>query len=583
LSSKWEKARGAAEHASLALAAAQQVQNECELRAAQARARREAVFADAERRDLAERRGRQQAEIDRLAGNLTKAQSLTVRTQMLSRDCAESAMTKTDLDALRQAEQELAQKTAQQQSVATQVRYHLSEGQRLMVDGVAVAGEGLLSVVSTTEIDIASVGRLTIEPGGRDLPAIAAAIDSAERTRNRLLVRMGVSDAREAEARWVAYDRAQRDLDLAKKELALHAPAGIDSLRAQHDDAVNHLAVLVERLQALPAPEVFADAPFGFDGACERTSNEAAPSLEAVTRIQEQADDAFAKARDAVAAASARADTTRALAHALQSQFEPLAQALLDSAEEALREQRQVQLTQAVAVLAALSRRVDDARATLAAHRPELAQQDVQRFDQSARIAREAHRARQGEILQLQGRLEQAGASGVGERLVDAQATHERAARRAAELGSRAAGLHLLATLLQEQRQAATRRLAAPLAQRLRHYVPILFPAAELRLDETLAPAALARGDVLDTLESLSFGTREQLGVLARLAYADLLQQAGRPTLIVLDDALVHTDDARREFMKRALFDAASRHQILMFTCHGDAWQDLGVAPRKLQ
>jgi uncharacterized protein YhaN len=28
--------------------------------------------------------------------------------------------------------------------------------------------------------------------------------------------------------------------------------------------------------------------------------------------------------------------------------------------------------------------------------------------------------------------------------------------------------------------------------------------------------------------------------------------------------------------MKRVLFDAAQRHQILLFTCHPDNWQDMG-------
>src|SRR3546814_5098959 len=83
-----------------------------------------------------------------------------------------------------------------------------------------------------------------------------------------------------------------------------------------------------------------------------------------------------------------------------------------------------------------------------------------------------------------------------------------------------------------------------------------------------------------DVCSSDLFGTREQLGVLARLAYADLLQQAGRPTLLVLDDTLVHADQARRELMKRALYDAASRHQVLLFTCHAEAWQDMGVEVR---
>ncbi|CAB3741981.1 hypothetical protein LMG1231_05698 [Achromobacter denitrificans] len=136
--------------------------------------------------------------------------------------------------------------------------------------------------------------------------------------------------------------------------------------------------------------------------------------------------------------------------------------------------------------------------------------------------------------------------------------------------------------LLTDQRAAATQRLQAPLARRLNHYLALLFPEADLRLDESLLPAALRRGGGEDMLAALSFGTREQLGILARFAYADLLREAGRPTLLLLDDALVHTDDARRDFMKRALFDAATRHQILMFTCHGEAWRDMGVEQRRI-
>ena len=67
------------------------------------------------------------------------------------------------------------------------------------------------------------------------------------------------------------------------------------------------------------------------------------------------------------------------------------------------------------------------------------------------------------------------------------------------------------------------------------------------------------------------------MGLISRLAYADLLREAGRPTLIILDDALVHSDQDRLDSMKRILFDAAQRHQILLFTCHPDRWRDLGA------
>jgi hypothetical protein len=35
--------------------------------------------------------------------------------------------------------------------------------------------------------------------------------------------------------------------------------------------------------------------------------------------------------------------------------------------------------------------------------------------------------------------------------------------------------------------------------------------------------------------------------------------------------------------MKRILFDAATRHQILLFSCHPGNWRDLGVPARDLQ
>jgi hypothetical protein len=31
------------------------------------------------------------------------------------------------------------------------------------------------------------------------------------------------------------------------------------------------------------------------------------------------------------------------------------------------------------------------------------------------------------------------------------------------------------------------------------------------------------------------------------------------------------------------LFDAAQRHQVLLFTCHPEDWRDLGVPVRSLQ
>lgn len=121
----------------------------------------------------------------------------------------------------------------------------------------------------------------------------------------------------------------------------------------------------------------------------------------------------------------------------------------------------------------------------------------------------------------------------------------------------------------------------------LDRYLQLVFPGAKLDLDLTMAPGAMVRqgpeGLEAHTFDALSFGAREQLGVLTRLAYADLVKEAGRPTLLILDDALVHNDSDHIDRMKRAIFDAAARHQVLLFICHPEVWRDMGVAIRRLE
>jgi len=153
------------------------------------------------------------------------------------------------------------------------------------------------------------------------------------------------------------------------------------------------------------------------------------------------------------------------------------------------------------------------------------------------------------------------------------------------ELARRARALDHLLQHLRAAQARATQTLQQPLQVYLRHYLDLLFPGATLGLDESLTPQSLQRADARagarqELLDALSFGAREQLALIGRLACADLLQAAGRPTLLILDDALVHTDALRLAQMKRILFDAATRHQILLFSCHDAWWRDLGILPR---
>ncbi len=562
--------------------------------AARQRVARVQVLAD--RRDLDRQLAQLSPEIERLDDALKAVTQLIEQGSALKSETVRLEISDAEIEALRKAGRELNNLQLQQQAVATRLRYQLDPGRQALLDGKAYTGSGQVLLTAAAELDLPGVGRFHIEPGGQDLPALQRDLARAEAACAALLKRAGVETLADAEQRHARYTALLRELDGMRKTLGIHAPRGVDALRAQRDEALARQAQLRERLSKLPpaphTPDTEGGGGPGWTGGGASGSPGpedgpfAAPGSEddlpAATQALREAEAIAAQAEKALSDAQRALDADAARAQLLEGQSAARGAELQSPEREAQRQARAGRLAEVRSSHDQLALRVREAQAALAEHRPELLEQDAQRFEKSASIERDAQHKRHGDILQLQGKLDQAGAQGLGERLSEAQAACERLARRRDEFARRAAALDLLQKLLADKRTAATQRLQAPLARRLNHYLALLFPDAALRLDDALLPTALRRGDGEDLLEALSFGTREQLGILARFAYADLLREAGRPTLLLLDDALVHTDDARRDFMKRALFDAATRHQILMFTCHGEAWRDMGVEQRRI-
>jgi DNA repair exonuclease SbcCD ATPase subunit len=566
LASEARAARARGEAAREPLARAQQQRQAHAAAVDAARQRVTSVQAVADRRDLEHQLLQLGAEIERLDGALKEVTALIEQGSALKAETMRIEIADADIEALRKSERELANLQLQQQASATRLSYQLEAGGRALLDGRMLSGADEVLLTAAAELELPGVGRLRIEPGGKDLPALKREIDAARAASAALLQRLDVESLAQAEQRYARHGALLRELDGMRKTLGIHAPKGVDVLRGQRDDALARRVQLQERLDKLPAAPQ-ADGGGDLPGALQ-----ALREAEAVS----------AQAETALAAAQRTMDTDGARAQLLENQAAARSAELQSPERATQRQARAGRLAEVRSSHDELERRVREAQAALAGHRPELVEQDVQRYEKSAAIEREAQHKRHGEILQLQGKLDQAGAQGLGERLSEAEAACERLERRRDDFARRAAALELLQKLLADKRAAATQRLQAPLARRLNHYLALLFPEADLRLDDALLPAALRRAGGEDQLSALSFGTREQLGILARFAYADLLREAGRPTLLLLDDALVHTDDARRDFMKRALFDAATRHQILMFTCHGEAWRDMGVEQRRI-
>jgi hypothetical protein len=102
-------------------------------------------------------------------------------------------------------------------------------------------------------------------------------------------------------------------------------------------------------------------------------------------------------------------------------------------------------------------------------------------------------------------------------------------------------------------------------------YLKMLLPEANIVLDEDLRIAAIQRDGQREDFDVLSGGTKEQLAVLMRLAFAELLVGQGRPATVILDGALAFSDDDRIETMFDILMRAGDKVQIIVLTCR--KWQ----------
>ncbi len=501
------------------------------------------------------------AESERLEASIAAAAKANDAMLEAARVAATLEIDEAKLKRLAALGSELTVLRARTEAAMTRIEYRLHGA--MTVDDKPVSGEGVLRLDGEKRIGLGSLGELRVVPGVSDLPARLSELASLEAQHAQLLQALGVASLGEGESRheqWKALVAQQKS---QAKILEVHAPQGIEALRAAAATAAARMQAANERLASLP--DVSTAAP-----------------LDEARRNAEIARDALEAARKVLTQAAEKRSTGVANAESLAAQLQRKDAQLSDETFRRNREQWQTKIVEQRVQVESLRKQREGRERELEAARLDDPAAEAKRYRASAELARSEQNERQVRIAGLRSQLETVGASGLGERLAVLEAKVEQATRRRDELSLRASALSLLDEVLVDERDAAVAQLRAPLTERLGHYLKRIFPQSTIALGDDLSPATLDRFGRADTLDALSFGTREQLGILTRLAYADLLKASGRPTLLMLDDAAVHTDAARRDAIKRALIDAATRHQILVFTCHPELWDDLGVRQRAI-
>lgn len=511
-----------------------------------------------------------QARVGALDSSYSQAQTLQEQLTQLQAQTRALAIDQNTLDQLRRHAEGLRNAKARLEAVSTTLEFELETHARVRVGQKDLSGTTRLALEARTDINIDGVGRITVVPGGDDLEELIAARDSEHDALAGLLQHLGVANPAAAEERARLSLQRATEAKAAAAVLAAHAPHGLASLATELATQMAKLTEAKSLLEMLPAGDVEL---------ATLTMDQAESELAGAQRALEDASAGLNDARIAVSHANAQAAAAAEELAAVQA-------TLSDPQRVASKAHASQALTDALAHQSTAQHRASEISQQLAAVNLPVLEQDVERLGRSVSQVIAAHTQRATEITRLEAELEAKGALGLEEAAAEAGRGLEQERRRCSELERRANALDHLLTRLVAKRSELARSLRAPLQKHLNHYLQMLFPGANIEVGDDLSPGTITRvgthGAQTGVFTDLSVGAREQLGVIARLAYADLLKEAGKPTLLILDDALVHTDQERLGYMKRVLYDAATRHQILVFSCHGDAWRDLGVASRAL-
>jgi DNA repair exonuclease SbcCD ATPase subunit len=437
-------------------------------------------------------------------------------------------------------------------SSATRISVTYSGPLRIALDGTELPEGQTTPILTETVLALPGLGDLTIRPG--ETSDIATRLQKAEADLDAQLTRSGCATVEDARAAARLRAEALAAVTEIETRISTLAPQGIAAVEAElarmpapapGDDTVPEVAEAQGLSDA--AADALQTAERAFDAARNLAETERMADVRAAVAAQSAAGalhaagaalTAFGDLAVAEADLSGARDTaSRVLAEAIRTHTR-----LADAAPD---------LAQAEAALSRARSVVTGADLEIGALSEERAKLDTE--------------------------IELRSGIGVAEDLADVGTRLAAARTRLDRLLFEVAVLKDLIAALETARDTARERYFAPVMAELRPLLHLLWPDAELKFDgESLLPTALVRNGREEDIGILSGGTQEQIALFVRLAFARLLARTGRHAPVILDDALVYTDDDRIERVFDLLHGQANDLQIIVLTCRQRAFRALG-------
>ena len=417
---------------------------------------------------------------------------------------------------------------------------------RIEVDGAALAADQTsVEAIEGMTITIPDYGSISVQPAIKDRDKLIAKQRETNKALKAALEESGVKSVDAAEEQFAMRETLLRDVELARQEVELHAPATDD-----YDAGAEPLADHIAGLKAFLEREL---SDLGIEGLPMEA--EAEQALASAQDGAQEARDTLSTARAALVGPEEEIGRIRTELGGVKTRYEDgkvRLEKLKNSLAEAEKKTSDDNLDTAVSTARKAHADQEKAVSELEEQRegetlPQLVAR-ISRLEKALQDRRDKRTDLKEKIAGFRSHIEALEGAGLDEVIQQKEREIEMVEDQLRRYEREVAVLSLLLSILRSAESEAKERYLSPVLNRVRPYLQLLFPGAEITIDENLHIVGVVRQDGYEeSFKHLSIGTQEQIAVLVRLAFAEMLVEQGHPATVVLDDALVFSDDRRMD------------------------------------
>lgn len=436
--------------------------------------------------------------------------------------------------------------------------------------------EGEFLILGPTTFMIGDLGSVTIRGGGSSLEELHAKVQSLSSERKSILDRFEVTNEQ------ALYDLQQHRSDLEREIKVLKKDRKNLTSDESRDDLSERLIKIQQRITDWHSEVDSAPVEWRNYSTNELTEKsrvlkkqkkELSKEIESKQQKEEMAQDAYNEASEEAEKSSHDLIELQTRKTSLEN----------ENAEILRLYGTYAHLQEALAnATATLDEAKEDRESVLHEYRI-LVEEPRERYDGALSVVQgleEQIQSVKNEITDKKARIDMIIARDPYSGTADLEALLERKQHQFERVNRQASAIKLLHEMIQAFKKEQSTALCGPVSSLVNRWLMILTDGSyhSVQMNEELLPIEVLNPQYHETLpiQSLSYGTHEQVVVLLRLAMGVILSEEER-NLVVIDDRLVNADPFRMRRLCQILNEVAADHcQVVVATCNDTPYAGVG-------